>query len=65
MSGTSFPLYFLALVYQLPSSSFRQIPTFGKDTIRKFSNNVSETKQLAARDYEDILQVCFTHSSLN
>lgn len=36
---------------------FRRIPTFGKDTIRKFANNVSETKQLAARDYEDILQV--------
>ncbi|KAF7970284.1 hypothetical protein HWV62_24482 [Athelia sp. TMB] len=35
---------------------FRQIPSFGRDTIRRFSNNVSELKQLAARDYEDILQ---------
>ncbi|RXW14632.1 hypothetical protein EST38_g11221 [Candolleomyces aberdarensis] len=35
---------------------YRQIPSFGKDTIRRFTNNVSETKQLAARDYEDLLQ---------
>lgn len=33
------------------------VPTFGKGTIRKFSNNVSEMKRLAARDFEDILQV--------
>ena len=30
---------------------------FGNDTIRKFSTNVSEMKRLAARDFEDILQV--------
>ncbi|KAF9455659.1 hypothetical protein BDZ94DRAFT_1139764, partial [Collybia nuda] len=35
---------------------FRQIPTFGIDTNRRFSNNVSQLKKLAARDYEDILQ---------
>ncbi|KIJ51118.1 hypothetical protein M422DRAFT_245106, partial [Sphaerobolus stellatus SS14] len=34
----------------------RQIPTFGRDTIRTFTTNVSELKKLAARDYEDILQ---------
>ena len=34
------------------------VPTFGLDTIRKFTNNVSELKHLAARDFEDILQVC-------
>jgi hypothetical protein len=33
------------------------MPTFGSDTIRRFGTNVSEMKQLAARDYEDILQV--------
>lgn len=38
-------------------SSFREMPTFGRDTIRRFSANVSELKQLAARDFEDILQV--------
>lgn len=36
---------------------FRRIPTFGRDTIRKFSSNISEMKKLAARDFEDILQV--------
>ena len=38
--------------------SYRDIPTFGRDTIRRFANNVSEMKKLAARDFEDILQVC-------
>ena len=36
---------------------FRKVPTFGRDTIRRFSNNVSDLKQMAARMYEDILQV--------
>jgi len=38
-------------------SRFRQVPTFGRFTIRRFHNNVSEMKKLAARDFEDILQV--------
>jgi hypothetical protein len=33
------------------------VPTFGRDTIRWFSANISELKKLAARDFEDILQV--------
>ena len=37
-------------------SSFRQISSFGRDTIRRFGHNVSDLKKLAARDYEDILQ---------
>jgi len=36
---------------------FRLVPTFGTYTIRRFKDNVSELKKLAARDYEDILQV--------
>jgi hypothetical protein len=36
---------------------FRQVPTFGRTTIRKFDDNVSAMKKLAARDFEDILQV--------
>ncbi|KAF6756915.1 hypothetical protein DFP72DRAFT_1066293 [Ephemerocybe angulata] len=40
------------------NSRFRQTPTFGKDTIRRFRRNVSDLKQMAARDYEDILQCC-------
>lgn len=38
------------------TGSFRQVPTFA-DTIRRFSNNISELRRLAARDYEDLLQV--------
>ena len=33
------------------------MPTFGRGTIRRFANNVSEMKKLAGRDFEDILQV--------
>lgn len=39
--------------------SYRQIPTFGGDTIRRFSANASAMRKLAARDFEDLLQVCF------
>ncbi|KAI0073098.1 hypothetical protein K474DRAFT_1570479, partial [Panus rudis PR-1116 ss-1] len=35
---------------------YRQVPSFGRSTIRKFHTNVSSLKKLAARDYEDILQ---------
>ena len=37
--------------------SYRQVPTFGRDTIRRFSSNCSELKKMAARDFEDLLQV--------
>lgn len=36
---------------------FRRVPTFGRSTIRTFGANVSGMKKLAARDFEDILQV--------
>ena len=39
-------------------SSFRQVPTFGGDTIRRFSTNMSSLSRNTACDYEDILQ-CF------
>ncbi|RDB26818.1 hypothetical protein Hypma_005389 [Hypsizygus marmoreus] len=35
---------------------FRQVPTFGRDTIRRFSSNASDLSHMAARDYEDFLQ---------
>ncbi|KAH7916893.1 hypothetical protein BV22DRAFT_980594, partial [Leucogyrophana mollusca] len=35
---------------------FRQVPTFGRGVIRRFSSNSSEMKRMAARDYEDMLQ---------
>ncbi|PCH41840.1 hypothetical protein WOLCODRAFT_86181, partial [Wolfiporia cocos MD-104 SS10] len=44
---------------QILNKRFRLVPTFGHETIRRFTNNVSAMKQLAARDFEDILQVCY------
>ncbi|KAJ7697053.1 hypothetical protein B0H17DRAFT_1197774 [Mycena rosella] len=35
---------------------YRLVPTFGKATIRRFSNNASAMKKLAARNFEDLLQ---------
>jgi len=37
--------------------SFREIPPFGTDGIRKMKTNRSELKKMTARDYEDMLQV--------
>jgi hypothetical protein len=36
---------------------YRQVPTFGNAVIRRFSNNASAMKKLAARNFEDLLQV--------
>ena len=33
------------------------MPLFGRDTICRFSRNVSELKRMAARGFEDLLQV--------
>jgi len=38
-------------------TSFQAMPTFGSSTIRRFETNASEMKKLAARDFEDLLQV--------
>lgn len=38
-------------------NSYREIPSFGRDTIWKFTANVSELKKMAARDFENLLQV--------
>jgi hypothetical protein len=38
-------------------SRYRLVPRFGRDGIRKFSANSSEMKKMAARDFEDLLQV--------
>ncbi|KIJ39140.1 hypothetical protein M422DRAFT_78848, partial [Sphaerobolus stellatus SS14] len=37
---------------------FCQVPTFGRDTICRFVNNVSTMTRLNARNFEDILQCC-------
>ncbi|KAG2335864.1 hypothetical protein BDR05DRAFT_897599, partial [Suillus weaverae] len=38
---------------------FHQVLTFCNRVIQMFANNTSKMKRLAARDFEDILQVCF------
>lgn len=40
---------------------FRKVPTYGNGTIRRFTTNVSDLKQMAARMYEDVLQVRFIY----
>jgi hypothetical protein len=47
----------------LEISSFRELPNFG-DSIRKFTSNASEMKKLAARDFENLLQVCLNIGAL-
>ncbi|KAI0308839.1 hypothetical protein OF83DRAFT_1072926 [Amylostereum chailletii] len=44
---------------------FHNTPAFGRETIRPFTHNTSAMKQLAARNFEDILQVCTNSSSLD
>jgi aspartyl-tRNA synthetase len=39
------------------TTRFRAMPMFGPSTIRCFATNASEMKKLAARDFEDLLQV--------
>jgi hypothetical protein len=48
----------MLLLWYSNYTRFREIATFGRGTIRRFGNNVSGMKKLAARDFEDILQVC-------
>lgn len=44
------------IVYMLISYRYRLVPTFGRSTIRRFTENVSAMKKLAARNFEDMLQ---------
>lgn len=37
--------------------SYRDMPTFGRATIRRFATNSSEMKKMAAYNFEDLLQV--------
>lgn len=41
------------------NSRFWNTPTFGCNTIWKFSNDTAAMKKMATRDYEDILQISF------
>jgi len=62
MNGKLFVLYHCAFDHGW--YSYRQIPTFGQDTIRRFTANASAMRKLGARDFEDLLQVFLFHSSL-
>ncbi|THG93149.1 hypothetical protein EW026_g8011 [Hermanssonia centrifuga] len=42
---------------QMLNTRYRMVPTFGRGTIRRFVKNTSAMKKLAARDWEDMLQV--------
>lgn len=53
MSG----MYSDAYTTALTCSSYRQVPTFGCGTIRRFNDEVSAMKKLAARNWEDLIQV--------
>ena len=44
--------------------SYRQVPTFGRNTIRHFHSNSSKMKKMAARDLEDLLLVLWSLSSI-
>jgi hypothetical protein len=37
---------------------YRQVPPFRPATIRRFSANTSEMSNMAAQNFEDLLQVC-------
>jgi hypothetical protein len=47
---------YVPLLQDSVNHRFRATPPFSQ-TIRRFTNNVSDMKKLAARDYEDMLQV--------
>jgi len=55
-------IYLLTVSIECSLVRFRQIPNFGS-TIRGWVNNASEMKKLAARDFEDLLQVCHKFAS--
>jgi hypothetical protein len=42
---------------RLVMTRYRRVPTFRRGTIRCFHKNASAMKRLAARDFEDLLQV--------
>lgn len=46
---------------QTLNQRYRLVPTFGRSTIRRFTEDASAMKKMAARNYEDLLQVqCFS-----
>jgi hypothetical protein len=56
-NGAILAWHTMALELTFVTDRYRQMPTFGRDTIRRFSANVSDMKKFAGRDFEDLLQV--------
>lgn len=50
------PLKSISLLLTL-SARFRQIPSFGRGTVRRFCSNASEMKKLAGHNYDNLLAV--------
>ena len=55
--ATCFDSAILLLTHGGVGFRYREMPPFGHAVIRKFGNNASAMKKLAARDFEDLLQV--------
>lgn len=55
--GGELKLEILFIWNLIPKTSFREIPSFGRDTIRRFTANCSEMKKMVAHDFENMLQV--------
>lgn len=62
ITGMVLRLYYIQVIAHIliygSVVSFRQVGSFGIDTIRKFSCDVSELAGFTAYELEDILQVC-------
>ncbi len=56
LNRRSVSLVILKFIFKF-CARFRDMPTFGRDSIRRFSSTVSELRKLGARDYENLLQV--------
>ena len=55
MQGKSVPIIKQDSLHS--ESRYRLVPTFGDETIRRFPENTAAMQKLAARDYEDMLDV--------
>lgn len=55
--GAEFVFFMTSGVLISISDRYRQVPPFGPATIRRFSANTSEMSNMAARNFEDLLQV--------
>jgi len=62
-SGMTFDSHFSQLFNHYVYNRYWDIPTFECRTIRKFNNNISAMKKMAACNFEDLLQVGVKHNN--